>query len=70
MVTDTLTGDIFRADHLVKNVLTARIEDSKTGILLLIAGKKGAEVLGKEKVGEYEMILETVYSILFRYNSF
>ena len=64
MVKDTKTGDIFRADHLVKNVLTLRLEEDA----LCRAGKtvkkaknlKPAQKLTDEKQEEYRMILETL----------
>lgn len=66
MVRDTKTGDIYRADHLIKNVLQQRLEDDAAlrakGIVAgakLPKGMKG-EVLTSEKRSEYELILESV----------
>lgn len=57
MVKDTLTGDIFRADHLVKRVLQSRLDGVQE------APKKSKEPvkpLTNEARQEYEHILETV----------
>lgn len=58
MVRDKLTGDIFRADHLVKQVLNKRLDDDR----LLRAGQKvkKAEQLEPNVRQDYEMVLETV----------
>ncbi len=60
MVKDTVTGDIFRADHLVKQVLKQRIQDHheiKSG-----ADKKKAKIAGdllpEPILTEYETVLE------------
>ena len=64
MVKDTKTGDIFRADHLVKQVLKQRLEDDqklKSGVKIKVAkGKPQPVQLDKEVRDEYDMILETV----------
>lgn len=51
MVKDTQNGEIFRADHLVKNVLKKRLagDDHK---------KKNKEVISEETKKEYEEVLE------------
>ncbi len=65
MVKDSVTGDIFRADHLVKAVLTTRVDDDAAirlgrGIPKKPAGVKPAETITLEKKAEYGMILETL----------
>jgi glycyl-tRNA synthetase len=65
MVKDSKTGDIFRADHLVKAVLTTRLEDDRnlrlgTGDVKKPKGVKPAETLTPSVKAEYENILETV----------
>lgn len=66
MVKDIKTGDIFRADHLVKAVLTSRIEDDRnlrlgTADVKKPKGVKPAEQISPELKQEYETILETVF---------
>lgn len=61
MVRDTVKGDIFRADHLVKQVINQRLDGDlklKTGT----ADKKAKATapLSQEVVKEYETILETL----------
>jgi glycyl-tRNA synthetase len=73
MVKDTKTGDVLRADHLVKNVLEARLAGDKEARGLAAAPpsaddkkkkKKGAKAiafkLADELVQEYETILAKV----------
>ena len=64
MVKDTKTGDIFRADHLVKNVLSQRLEEDaqiRDGKQVKKAKNlKPAVKLTDEKQAEYTMILETL----------
>jgi glycyl-tRNA synthetase len=65
MCKDIKTGDIFRADHLVKAVLSSRIEDDRQIRLGLGDVKKGkgikpAETITPEKKEEYENILESL----------
>ncbi|KAI8920193.1 hypothetical protein DFJ77DRAFT_507576 [Powellomyces hirtus] len=64
MVKDTVTGDIFRADHLVKQVLGQRIEDDEkvqSGNAPKPAkGQAKLEPLAAETRSEYELILETL----------
>ncbi|KAJ3372376.1 Glycine--tRNA ligase 1, mitochondrial [Kappamyces sp. JEL0680] len=65
MVKDSKTGDIFRADHLVKAVLKGRIDDDAAirlgrGVPKKPAGVKAAETITPEKKAEYELILETL----------
>ncbi|KAI9098701.1 hypothetical protein DFS34DRAFT_86393 [Phlyctochytrium arcticum] len=61
MVKDLKTGDIFRADHLVKQVLKQRLDDGEKAL----SGAKPAkgqklEPLSSDKREEYELILETL----------
>lgn len=72
MVKDTKTGDVLRADHLVKNVLEARLAGDREARGL--AGqpvkedekkkkkkvKSVAVQLAEDKVGEYERLLAQV----------
>ncbi|TPX36192.1 glycine---tRNA ligase [Synchytrium microbalum] len=67
MVTDSVTGDIQRADHLVKNTFKDRLEqDDKIkasgsesdGKKAAKGGKKAAEPLTPEMRRQYEIILE------------
>ncbi|KAI9209444.1 uncharacterized protein BJ171DRAFT_487007 [Polychytrium aggregatum] len=61
MVRDVKTGDIFRADHLVKQILKERLEANdrlKRGVVPDKKSKKPAEPLTPETVKEYENILE------------
>ena len=65
MCKDTLTGDIFRADHLVSGVLKTRLQDDKnirlgTGDTKKPKGVKPAETITPELKNEYENILESV----------
>ncbi|KAJ3045297.1 Glycine--tRNA ligase 1, mitochondrial [Rhizophlyctis rosea] len=64
MVKDVKTGDIFRADHLVKQVLKQRLDDDqklKSGLKVKVAkGKPQPVQLDKEVRDEYDMILETL----------
>lgn len=64
MVKDVKTGDIFRADHLVKQVLNQRLEDDTTlasGTAPKPAkGQPKLEPLTSDQRQEYELILETV----------
>lgn len=72
MVKDTKTGDVLRADHLVKNVLEARLAGDKEARGLAAApptedkkkkkkaGKTTAVQLSDEVVAEYETILAQV----------
>ncbi|KAJ3024282.1 Glycine--tRNA ligase 1, mitochondrial [Thoreauomyces humboldtii] len=64
MVTDSATGDIFRADHLVKQVLGQRIEDDtkvQNGTAAKPAkGQPKLEPLSAELRAEYELVLETL----------
>ncbi len=56
MVHDTVSGEIFRADHLVKQVLKARLEmDEKIEM-----GKSKGERLDPAVKREYEVVLEQV----------
>lgn len=77
MVKDTKTGDVLRADHLVKNVLEARLAGDKEARGLAAAPpsaddkkkkKKGAKAaalkLDDEVVKEYEVILAQVSKLL------
>jgi glycyl-tRNA synthetase len=76
MVKDTKTGDVLRADHLVKNVLEARLAGDKEARGLAAAPvtddkkkkKKGAKAaavqLSDEVVKEYETILAQVRRVL------
>lgn len=65
-VTDSVTGDIYRADHLVKEVLGKRLEEDRNLKLGLQSdakkpkGQKPAEPLTEETKAHYEMVLETV----------
>ena len=73
MVKDTTTGDVLRADHLVKNVLEARLAGDKEARGLTAAPptddkkkkKKGAKLvavkLEDEIVKQYEIILAQVH---------
>ncbi|KAI8998198.1 hypothetical protein BC832DRAFT_532888 [Gaertneriomyces semiglobifer] len=63
MVKDSKTGDIFRADHLVKQVLNQRLDDD--GIKVPMVDAKGKlkpkiEPLTSDQRSEYEVILETL----------
>ena len=65
MVKDLGTGDIFRADHLIKQVLTQRLEDDR--VLRLGASAAAAKrvkpkgsVLEPEVREKYEKVLETL----------
>ncbi|KAK5671496.1 Glycine--tRNA ligase 1, mitochondrial [Batrachochytrium dendrobatidis] len=65
MVKDTKTGDIFRADHLVKQVLTRRLDDDRQlrmGGALSDAkkAKSKAVVLERTVRDHYELVLETL----------
>lgn len=72
MVKDTKTGDVLRADHLVKNVLAARLAGDREarGLAAQAAQeddkkkkkkvKSVAVQLADETVGEYERILAQV----------
>lgn len=66
MVRDEKNGEIFRADHLIKNVLKARLEDDETlrskGVKIGQKAPKGfkGEVLEESLRKEYELILESV----------
>lgn len=65
MVKDTVTGDIFRADHLVKAVVSARLDDDKNLKLGLPVKKrsglvKQGEELSESKKIQYLEILETL----------
>jgi glycyl-tRNA synthetase len=63
MVKDVKTGDIFRADHLVKAVLNQRIEDDRNIRLGTGDKKKGGkptETITPELKTEYENILESL----------
>ncbi|KAH8118761.1 hypothetical protein DFH11DRAFT_1540875 [Phellopilus nigrolimitatus] len=74
MVKDTKTGDVLRADHLVKGVLEARLAGDKeargvSAVLVKEDDKKRkkkvkttAVKLEDETVGEYESILAQAYS--------
>lgn len=75
MVKDTQTGDVLRADHLVKNVLEARLAGDKEARGLVAAPptddkkkkKKGTKLtaikLEDEVVQQYETILAQVGSL-------
>ncbi|KAJ3154890.1 Glycine--tRNA ligase 1, mitochondrial [Geranomyces michiganensis] len=64
MVKDTVSGDIFRADHLVKQVLSQRVEDD----IKLEGGNPPKPAKGQPPLqplapgirAEYELILETL----------
>ncbi|KAL2920069.1 Glycine--tRNA ligase 1, mitochondrial [Polyrhizophydium stewartii] len=68
MVKDSKTGDIFRADHLVKQVLTQRLEDDRQLRLGLAptdakkskGGKPKGDVLEPAVREHYELVLETL----------
>jgi glycyl-tRNA synthetase len=69
MVKDSKTGDIFRADHIVKQVLSTRLEEDEAHKKAALTGakepakktkKKDVLVLTKEMREEYEQILETL----------
>ncbi|KAI8898369.1 hypothetical protein BC833DRAFT_590108 [Globomyces pollinis-pini] len=65
MVKDTKTGDIFRADHLVKAVLTARLDADRilrlgTGDVKKVKGAKALEPLTEKQREEYNVILESL----------
>ncbi|KAJ3064911.1 Glycine--tRNA ligase 1, mitochondrial [Podochytrium sp. JEL0797] len=66
MVKDLKTGDIFRADHLVKQVLNARLDTDEalaTGTFdkkKVPKGKPMPERLAPEVKHEYEMVLEAL----------
>jgi glycyl-tRNA synthetase len=68
MVKDVKTGDIFRADHLVKQVLKARLEwDEELRLGTFDKKKWGTKkplpvVLEKEVKEDYERVLEAVSS--------
>ena len=80
MVKDLQTGDVLRADHLVKNVLQARLAgnlEARAGVEAAAALAKGDEkdkkkkkakvvavALSDEVVKEYEVILAQVSDIL------
>lgn len=55
MVKDTTTGEIFRADHLVKQILNQRLEGGVPG-----NPKAKAAALSPETKQEYEYTLETL----------
>ncbi|RKO86676.1 hypothetical protein BDK51DRAFT_29181, partial [Blyttiomyces helicus] len=57
MVKDVKTGDIFRADHLVKQVLQQRIADDAK---LRTGGKAKGVILEAGVKEEYELVLETL----------
>eukprot|EP00842_Homolaphlyctis_polyrhiza_P001973 jgi/Hompol1/2777/HPOL_005768-RA len=67
MVKDSKTGDIFRADHLVKQVLSQRLEDDRQ-LRLGIApsdakkakGKPKGTVLDDKLREQYDLVLETL----------
>ena len=73
MVKDTKTGDVLRADHLVKNVLEARLAGDKEARGLTAAPptddkkkkkkstKLAAVKLEDEVVNQYETVLAQVY---------
>ncbi|KAJ1341815.1 glycine-tRNA ligase [Batrachochytrium salamandrivorans] len=66
MVKDTKTGDIFRADHLVKQILSRRLEDDRqlrTGVSVDAKKPKGANaktVLDASTREHYDLVLETL----------
>ncbi|KNC96480.1 glycine-tRNA ligase [Spizellomyces punctatus DAOM BR117] len=64
MVKDTKTGDIFRADHLVKQVLNQRLEDDtklRSGAApKAVKGQPKVEPLTADQRAEYELVLETL----------
>ena len=76
MVKDTKTGDIFRADHLVKQILSSRIKDDLDLKLGTLDKKKKCEPLSPALKAEYETILETLdnyqgndlYQLILKYN--
>ncbi|KAI8823554.1 uncharacterized protein EV422DRAFT_493603 [Fimicolochytrium jonesii] len=64
MVKDVKSGDIFRADHLVKQVLSSRLEyDTKLAAGTapkLAKGQAKVEPLSADVRKDYEMVLETL----------
>jgi glycyl-tRNA synthetase len=63
MVKDKVTGDIFRADHLVKQVLKSRLETDelvKANKYKPPKGKTAPAPLSAETLTDYETILETL----------
>ncbi|KAJ3193293.1 Glycine--tRNA ligase 1, mitochondrial [Irineochytrium annulatum] len=66
MVTDVKTGDIFRADHLVKQILNSRLdvdEQIRTGTFDKKTWPKGKAVptqLEKKVKEDYELVLESL----------
>ncbi|KAJ3417282.1 Glycine--tRNA ligase 1, mitochondrial [Chytridiales sp. JEL 0842] len=63
MVKDKVTGDIFRADHLVKQVINGRLETDelvKKGTYKAPKGKTAPAALSAETVADYELVLETL----------
>ena len=76
MVKDVKTGDVLRADHLVKNVLEARLAGDKEARGLAAAPptddkkkkkkavKTAAVALSDEVVAEYENILAQVRNLI------
>lgn len=79
MVKDTKTGDVLRADHLVKNVLEARLAGDKEARGLAAApvvedkkkkksksAKAQAVQLADEVIAEYETILAKVCTLPHR----
>ena len=68
MVKDSKTGDIFRADHLVKQVLKQRLDNDHNLRYAVDDSKKKVskgEMLNPALKEEYELILETVYKLSF-----
>jgi|1048.fasta_scaffold75032_1 glycyl-tRNA synthetase len=62
MVKDIKNGDIFRADHLVKNVLTSRLQHKNSlGVPATDKAFKNATALSEETTLKYQLILETVF---------
>jgi len=80
MVKDTKTGDVLRADHLVKNVLEARLASDKVARGLASSpptdekkkknktAKKAAVKLDDVVVREYETTLAQVSSCISSFN--
>jgi glycyl-tRNA synthetase len=60
MVTDSVTGDIFRADHLIKLVLNRRLDTDKNVRLGLQKPPLNHSPLSNELIDEYNYVLETV----------
>jgi glycyl-tRNA synthetase len=59
MVKDLVNGDIFRADHLIKNELEARLEEH-TNTLAGVDKKKKGTILSDAEKAEIEEILDTL----------